>query len=128
MSQSRRLAAIGGTVLLLLWCIALTTVFLLAQSYPIWKGGSFFSTSIVEAPRNFDIISIFVPANVFASLCNDHVPAVVLLCIFVGVGLSTTQNRELVVAQLDVIAKVLIRISSYIARLTPVGVFAMRQC
>ena len=53
LSQSRRLAVIGGSVLLVLWAIVLVTVFVLAQSYPTWKGGSFFSTSVIDAPRDF---------------------------------------------------------------------------
>lgn len=125
MSQNRHLAVIGGTVMLVLWGIGLFTVFMLAQSYPTWKGGSFFSTSVVDAPREFDFVTVFVPSNVFESLTYNHVPAVVLLCISVGLGLSGTRKRELVVSMLDVLARVLIRVTRFVARLTPVGVFAI---
>ncbi|MFT5524622.1 MAG: Na+/H+-dicarboxylate symporter/ABC-type amino acid transport substrate-binding protein [Pirellulaceae bacterium] len=123
--QSRRLAKFGGAVLLILWVIALATVFWLAQIFPDWHAGSFYSTSVVDSSDEIDIVSLFIPSNIFQSLTNNHIPAVVFLCICVGLGLSTTNERDRVVSLLDVLANVLIRISKSIANLTPLGVFAI---
>ncbi len=123
--QSRRLAAVGGVVLLVLWAIALFTVFALASAFPDWKSGSFFSSAVTVEPTEFDIVSVFIPSNIFTSLAENHVPAVVLLCICIGIGLSSIQDRQLVIQQLDVLAKVLIRISHFVTRLAPLGVFAI---
>ena len=125
LSQSRRLAKIGGAVLVLLWSVVLVTVFVLAQSYPSLERGSFFSSSAVDVPKDFDIVAVFVPSNVFAALSENHVPAVVLLCIFIGTSLAGIKKADQVVSLLDVLSKALLRISHTVARLTPVGVFAI---
>ena len=44
--QSRRLALIGGSVLLIFWALAFATIFWLAHVFPQWQGGSFFSSAI----------------------------------------------------------------------------------
>lgn len=123
--QSRRLALIGGTVLFGLWAIALICVFGLANAFPEFKGGSFFSSSIVEQSSDTDLVSIFIPSNIFESLARNHVPAVVLLCIFVGLALSGMPQRQPLIEQLDLLSKVLIRVTKTIAKLTPIGVFAI---
>ena len=123
--QSRRLAMVGGAVLLLFWTLTLVTVVALANSFPKWKAGSFFSTTITDEPREFDFMALFIPSNLFESLAHNQVPAVIVLCIFVGLALSGMPNREPLIVQLDIIAKVLIRVSRFVTRLAPLGVFAI---
>ena len=125
LQQSRRLGQIGGGILLFLWVISLFSVFCFAQAYPSWQGGAFYSTAVVTPPKNFDFVEVFIPSNVFESLSKNHVPAVVLLCICIGIALSSRTDRFHVVSVLDVLAKVLLQISHSIARLTPFGVFAI---
>lgn len=123
--QSRRLAVFGGLVLLTLWSAALLTVFVLSHTFPEWKSGSFFSTAIIEETREFDFLSVFIPSNIFASLTENHVPAVVLLCICVGVALSRLETRDVLISRLDDLAKILLLINRFVIRLAPIGVFAM---
>ncbi len=123
--QSARLAAVGGTVLLLLWSVTLLTVFVLANTFPEWKAGSFFSIAIKTEPQPVDYLALFIPANLFEALSENHVPAVILLCIFVGLALSGMPNRGVLIEQLDVLARVLIRVSHFVTRLAPIGVFAI---
>ena len=120
-----RLAKVGGVVLLLFWSVTLLTVVALASSFPDWKAGAFFSTSITDAPRDVDLVALFIPTNVFESLAENHVPAVIVLCLFVGLALSGLPNRQSLIDQLDILAKVLIRVSSFVTRLAPIGVFAI---
>ncbi|MEZ6114248.1 MAG: cation:dicarboxylase symporter family transporter [Pirellulaceae bacterium] len=123
--QSRRLAMIGGLTLATLWSVALFNVFALSNTFPEWKSGSFFSTAIVAPPREIDLVSVFIPANIFDALADNHVPAVVLMCICVGLALSGISNREVLITQLDILGKALIHINYYVVRLTPIGVFAI---
>lgn len=125
LQHSRRLAAIGGTVLLGLWLTALLTVCALSGAFPEWKAGSFFSTAMTEPPAAVDLLSIFIPSNIFAALSENQVPAVVLLCICIGTALGGMEKRELLITQLDILAKALIRVSSFVTRLSPMGVFAI---
>lgn len=123
--QSRRLAIRGGVVLLLLWAIALVTIGLLPTCFPDWKAGSFFSTAITDPPIETNLLDFFIPSNVFNSLARNHVPAVVLICIFLGLALGGVANRKVLIDQLDVLSKVLLRVSSFITKLAPLGVFAI---
>ena len=125
LKQSRRLAVIGGATILLLWAVSLLAVVCFAHAYPEWKGGSFYSTTALAEPRSVDIVELFVPSNVFDSLSKNHIPAVVVLCICVGVALSARRDRGHVIQTLDVLAKVFVQISSAVAKLTPFGVFAI---
>ncbi|MEM7313575.1 MAG: cation:dicarboxylase symporter family transporter [Planctomycetota bacterium] len=123
--QSRRLALTGGVVLLLLWAISLLSVFALASTFPAWKGGSFFSTALTEEPREFDFVAVFIPSNIFQSLSENQIPAVVLLCVCSGLVLSGIKNRQVLITQFDLVSKILLRIAQGVTRLTPVGVFAI---
>ncbi len=123
--HSRRLALIGGAVLCVLWAIVLCTVFLLAVSYPEWKSGSFFSTALTEPAGETDILSTFIPSNIFAALADNRVPAVVVMSIFLGLALGGMPQRQPLIEQLDIVARLLLRVSTFVARLSPVGVFAI---
>ncbi len=124
-AESRRLALVGLSVLLVLWTVAMITLFMLAHSFPEWKQGSYFSTPMTTPGEKVDLISIFIPSNIFAALSDNHVPAVVLLCIWGGLALTGIENRQSLIAQLDVLAKMFMRISRSVANLTPLGVFAI---
>jgi len=125
LQQSRRLAWEGGLVLAFLWANGLFAVVLFAQCFPVWKSGSFFSAAITEPPPKLDFVGIFIPTNVFYALAQSLVPAVVTFCIAVGVALASVEKRELLIAQLDVLCKALMRVNHFMVRLTPVGVFAI---
>ncbi len=123
--QSRQLAVAGTTVMLVLWCIGLLTVYILPHSFPTWKAGSFFSAVMVEPSPNLDFFDLFIPSNIFNSLSANYVPAVVVFCICVGLALGTLNNRQLLIGQLDVLSKALIQVSTYVAKFAPLGVFAI---
>ena len=123
--QSRRLAIIGGLVLLSLWTVCLLMVWVLPLSFPTWKSGSFFSTSMAQPPPSGDLLDLFIPSNFFAALAENHVPAVVLLCMFAGLALAGLEHRHVVITQLDLLAKVLVRVNGFVIRLAPIGVFAI---
>lgn len=123
--ESRHLACVGLATLLSLWAIVLLTVLLLAYGLPDWKQGTFFSTPMTGEKEAFDLVSVFIPSNVFASLSENHIPAVVLLCIWGGLALAGMNDREVLISQLDVLAKIFMRISRSVAKLAPLGVFAI---
>ncbi len=125
LGESGRLARIGGLVMLLLWGAGLLTVFALPACFPEWKAGSFFSTSITDPAAKPDLLSFFIPSNIFRALAENHVPAVVLMSICLGLALSGVSHNRLLIDQLDVLAKVLLRVSGFVARLAPIGVFAI---
>lgn len=109
-------------VLLLLGVLVLVAVPL---AFPVVKSASFFSSSLIEPARVFDLVELYIPANPFASLANNVVPAVVLFSILLGIGVGRIPGREGLLRGLDVIADGLNVINKMIIKLTPVGVFAI---
>lgn len=122
--QSRKLAAVGGAVLLVLWTIALLTVVVVSLVFfSSRQSAAFFSTATFDPPKQINLVEMFVPANIFHALANNVVPAVVTFCIFVGVALIGSPNKQAAIDLLDFWSAVLARVNRTIARLTPLGVF-----
>jgi Na+/H+-dicarboxylate symporter len=124
-SESRGLlraamAALG--VLLGLGVIVLVTVPL---AFPEWQSASFFSSSLIEAPRVLDLVALYIPSNPFGSMANNVVPATVLFSILLGIGLSGIKGNEGLLRGLDVLAQGLNRINKIVVQLTPYGAFAI---
>lgn len=124
-AEARRLALHGGGLLLLLWGVAFVVVVSMTFGFPDIETGSFFSTTLVERPPPFDVVALYVPSNPFASLANSDVPAVVLFSIAVGVALMGVGGKEPLLRGLDTLAEALMRVTRWIVRLTPYGVFAI---
>lgn len=109
-------------VLLLLGVLVLVAIPL---AFPVVKSASFFSSSLIEPVRVFDLVELYIPANPFASLANNVVPAAVLFSILLGIGVGRIPGREGLLQGLDVVADGLNVINKMIIKLTPVGVFAI---
>jgi Na+/H+-dicarboxylate symporter len=115
----------AGGFLLLLWGIALTSVLLFSLVIPDWTSASFFSSTLVEKSPTFDLLRLFIPANPFESLAGNVVPAVVVFSIALGIALIGIENTGSLVRSLSLIADALGRITGFVVRLAPIGVFAI---
>lgn len=124
-AEVRHLAVSAGGVLLLLWAIGLTLVFLSPLAYPNWPSASFFSTSLVEEPVSVDFLNLYIPANPFNSLANAVVPAVVVFSILLGLALIGVENKNALLEPLSAVADALMRVTGFVASLAPLGVFAI---
>ena len=125
LDQSKRLAITSFAVFFVLWGVGFAVLFLMAKTLPVVPAGSFFSTSLIEPPREFDFIRIFVPSNPFRSLAENLVPGVVLFCILIGFALMQSPNKSATLAVFDTLNDTLGRVSNYVTRLSPLGVFAI---
>ena len=121
----KRLALKGGAVLLTLWAITLLVIMLSPLSFPSWPSSSFFSMSLTEETSPPDFLRIFIPSNPFNAYANAIVPAIVVFSVLIGVALIGVKKKEVVLAPLLVAQEVLMRITGMIAKLAPVGVFAL---
>lgn len=124
-AERRNLLKAGISVLAVLMLMGVIVLALIPIAFPPWDAASFFSSSLVAPARVFDFIELYVPANPFASLANNVVPAVVLFSILLGVGVSGIQGNQGLLRALDVIADALNVINKLVIKLTPIGVFAI---
>ncbi len=123
--DAANLALKAGSVLLLLWIIGLAIVFLAPLAFPDWPSASFFSTSQIEEQPPVDFLRLYIPSNVFYSLANAIVPAVVVFSILLGVALIQVPGKDRLLDVLDTFGNALMGVTGFIGRLAPYGVFAI---
>ncbi len=124
-ADAKRLAVSGGNVLLLLWGIGLTLVFLSPLAYPDWPSASFFSANLVEEPVSVDFLNLYIPANPFYSLANAVVPAIVVFSLLIGLAMIGVENKNAILESLSAVSDALMRLTGMVATLAPLGVFAI---
>jgi Na+/H+-dicarboxylate symporter/ABC-type amino acid transport substrate-binding protein len=123
--QAAALARKGGAILVLLWTLGVTMVLLTPLAFPNWQTASFFSPSLIQQTPTFNFLSLYIPANPFNSLSNNVVPAVVVFSVFLGVALIGISDKGIVLNNLGVCINALGRVTGWIVRLAPFGVFAI---
>jgi len=123
--RSKKIALTSFTVLFILWGVGLAVVFLMAQALPQTPSGSFFSTSLIAPPPEFDFLAIFIPSNPFRSLSENLVPGVVLFSIMVGFALMQSPTKQTTLAAFNTMNDTLGRVTNYITKLSPIGIFAI---
>ncbi len=125
LDQAKRLAVRGSLLLLVIWGMALLLIFAASLAFPDLDTASFFSAVQPDAAEPTNLLELYVPANVFYSLSNNLVPAVVLFSILLGVALISVDYKSAVLPIVDGIAEALSRINSAMVQLTPYGIFAI---
>jgi Na+/H+-dicarboxylate symporter len=123
LSQASKLAVRGGAALLLIWGIALLVIFFATFAFPDLDSGSFFSSAVSPEPATTNLIELYIPANIFFSLSNNMVPAVVLFSILVGLALISVDDKQLVLPFFDGLSAAFTSINHKIVDFTPYGIF-----
>jgi Na+/H+-dicarboxylate symporter len=123
--QAKRLAWRGGLLLLITWGLTCAVIVAMPLTFPAYQSASFFSSALVEPAQPFSLADLYFTENPFHSLSNAVVPAVVLFSSLVGIGLIGLKDRETVLKSLRTLNTAIIRITSFIISLTPIGVFAI---
>jgi Na+/H+-dicarboxylate symporter len=122
--KAGKLAITGGIVLVASWFLAFAIVFLMPLAFPSIKGGSFFSTSLVEVAK-VDFIDLYIPVNPFSSMARTVVPAAAVFSVAFGIALIGVENKQSLLDLLTATSKTLTRIAMMVVKVTPIGVFAI---
>ena len=125
LEQAKRLAVRGTAVLFAIWGLALAMIFAAALAFPILDTASFFSSMQGAVPEQTDLLELYLPANVFYSLSNNLVPAVVFFSILMGVALISVDRKGPLVDIFEGMAQALSKINAAVVQLTPFGIFAI---
>lgn len=123
--RAKALARKAGILLLLFWGVGFFIILVLPLAFPRLDTGAFFSTSLVALPKEVDFVDLYIPANPFASLANNIVPAVVLFSLFLGIALMGAKDKGIIIKPLSTLSDALIKVANYVVYLTPIGVFAI---
>ncbi|MEH6610407.1 MAG: cation:dicarboxylase symporter family transporter [Halioglobus sp.] len=125
MAQARRLAVRGTLVLIAIWALALIIIFLGAMAFPDLDTAAFFSSVRTHEPVATNLLELYVPANIFYSLSQNMVPAVVVFSILMGVAFISVEDKSAVLPIFDGLAAALGKINAAMVQLTPYGIFAI---
>lgn len=123
--QAKSIFLKGGAVLLLFWAIILVVIVLFPLGFPAWQSASFFSSTQLEEVEPINLIELFIPVNPFEALSQTIVPAIVLFSIALGFALIGMDKKQGLLDVLSSLSDALMRITGWVSRLTPIGVFAI---
>ncbi len=115
----------GALIVLLLWIVCILTVLAVPIAYPDWPSASYFSPDDVGHTASFNPLALYIPANIFKSLANTVLPAVILFCISFGVALIFVEGKTQLIGTLQAVIDTLGRMASFIAKFTPIAFFAV---
>jgi Na+/H+-dicarboxylate symporter/ABC-type amino acid transport substrate-binding protein len=124
-SERRGLVVAAMLVLACLLLLGVAVLAVVPLAFPVWDSASFFSASLIAAPKVLDLVALYIPSNPFSSLANNLVPASVLFSIMLGIGIGGIPGKEGLLQALDVLASGLNEINKMVIKLTPIGVFAI---
>lgn len=125
LAASGRFVRVGLLALLFLWSHVLVALVVLPICLPSQQQGGYFlpTAGLTQPTESFG--KLLVPNNFFSALANDQVPAIVTLSIIFGLVLSQHRNRQPLIEQLETLTSLLVKTTAWIARLTPLGIFAI---
>ena len=126
-ADARRLAVRGGAVLVVFWAMALLLVAATSLAYPAdHTPDSFFSPDAAVASR-IDWVSLYIPSNLFSSLSNNVLPAVVLFGLLAGAALGSMEGsrKATLLDTIEGFNEAMSRVARALVRITPIGVFAI---
>ena len=118
-----KLLKAGAPLFLLAWVGVFASLWLLTLAIPESRPPVVLKPDDVSQASR--LVSLLVPANPFADLTRNYVPAVVIFCLFYGVAIQGIQNKAGLLDALDVIRRASAIIWKWVVRIAPFGVFAM---
>lgn len=128
-SLSRRtlqdLMRVGASVFALLMAAALGLVLMAASWFPHVASAPFFSRTLLEPEKTKSFIETILPYNVFTAMAEDNFPAVVLFAAVLAGIVQGLPGRAVVLAPVAELRTALVRMNKLVAKITPIGVFAM---
>lgn len=119
------LAQRAGLVLLGLWLTGAVVVVLLPLCLPKLVTSEFFFGGLFERPQPSDLLTTYLPDNIFGALAADNFPAVVLFSSVLGVLLQSIPERDALLQPLSVIRSISKRLNKLVVILIPYGIFAL---
>lgn len=118
-----RLLRSSWAVYLVVWLVTFGTIFLLSLAIPAPPPPSFIDqTQANETPQ---LLALLIPANPFAALVQNAVPAIVIFSIVFGVAIQKAQNKAGFLEILEVIRRASVTIWHWVVLLAPFGVAAL---
>lgn len=121
---ARKLFARSWFILLLLWAGTYAALILLGRSLPGLPAAASIDPTAATEP-SAKILQILLPANFFADVANNYVPAVIIFSLLYGVAIQRFDKKESLLSVLEVLKNASVSILTWVVKLAPIGVFAL---
>lgn len=91
--------------------------------------GEGFDASAHTTPSVVDIVTDIVPKNLFGAMAEGKVLSIIFFSLLLGVALSSVgEKAKALVGLFEALNSVMMKITGWIMRLAPLGVFALMAC
>ena len=110
-----RLLRAGWPAFLLAWGGTLAALWLLAQAIPEARPPIVFTADRGQGASQ--LVSLLVPANPFADLSRNCVPAIVAFCVFYGIAIERIENKQGILSGLEVVKHASVTIWKWVVRM-----------
>lgn len=104
------------------WAINMLMIYLAVLLFPK-SAGIPFATYSATQPTTPNFAELLIPENIFYSLSNNIVPAIVIFGLILGIALMHLKEKQTFMSILETMVDALTRITSWISRITPIGTF-----
>ncbi len=112
-------------IILLVWGLGVVAIYSVQFAFPNIPNNSFFSVSQISASTGIDLIELFIPSNLFHSLSEGLMPAIVLFCLLFGFALIGDERNRHFVDELKGLSSTLSKMTNLLLKTAPVGIFAL---
>jgi len=123
MARRMGLRALG--LLALLVGVGVLVVAVMPLTFPSLEEASFYSDALIEPRQQLALSEVYVPSNPFNAMANAVVPSVVLFSAALGLALIGVPAKAPLLGGLKALERAVVRVTRFILRLTPYGVFAI---
>lgn len=120
--QAKQILKKGALFISLAWGINILMIYGIDSLFPHPSSTQLGGYIAGEIP-SLNFAEILIPENIFFDLTNNIVPAIVIFSLLVGIALMYIREKEVIMQGIDNLVQALTRITSWIARITPIGTF-----
>lgn len=121
-SQGKLIVKRGVFFISLAWAINISMIYTVSNLFPT-SSTSPISGYISSDTPHLNFAELLIPDNIFYSLTNNIVPAIVIFSLLIGIALIHLKEKDVIMNGLQNLVSALTRITAWIARITPIGTF-----
>lgn len=121
-SQAKQIMKRGILFIGLTWSINICVIYLIKFAFPHSASSQLSGYTSTEIPQ-LNFAELLIPDNIFYDLSNNVIPAIVIFSLLIGIGLMHLKEKHTLMYCLENLVEALTRITSWIARITPIGTF-----
>ncbi|NGX47221.1 MAG: C4-dicarboxylate transport protein [Chlamydiae bacterium] len=121
-AQAMQIVKKGSIFIAIALLINIGVIYLIKWGFPIAEGPKQTGYITREVPE-LNFAEILIPQNIFYDLANGIIPAVVIFSLLIGISLMYLGDKQTTMSSLQTLLDALTKVTSWIARITPIGTF-----